>query len=351
MLKVFKRYTVVSVLIVLCFFSAFISLCNGLLSVAQADKLIRRENQYACASEIQATIHVAEDMTPDTLLRLMDHIRTCNVYLENMEIYFDEIDSVYRPNVVLCQNEKLSLPTDRPDLEIPEGSVIAPSSTTGGRGQLSIHGQEFSVYDTMDDDAYPFVSGLFVLNANDYFKAFPEALHGLYEITLRITSNEDDAYAAFAQIRTNLQEEVPKAAIHATETAESDNIFQILLSEENLFSADLFLFALINTLIISYYWITVRRREIAIRKAFGADNRSVIRLVSGELLQLIGLAALAAIVVQGLIWLTRGNSLDVREALLIAGGLLLSIAIAVMIAMAVPIHFILRIQPSEGVER
>lgn len=350
MLKIFKRYSVVSILIIFCYFSAFIALCNGLLSTVQASSLIQKENQYAYSNEVQATIRVAESITPDLLYQLMDNVDTCNVYIENMEIYFEEIDGVYRPEILLSQNEKLSLPISKNISNIPTGAIIAASSNVGEEKQLIIHGKCFSIYDKMNTDEFPFVTGLFVLNANDYFEAFPNALTDATELTLRIASNKNNAYFAYSQIQENMKKFFSEAKIYGSDVTSTESIFQSALSQENLISVGLFLFALINTIVISYYWVVVRRREISIRKAFGASNFTVIRLMTTELLKLIGFSALLATVVQSVIWMLQGNSIDVMDSIVIGVVLLISITIAVVVVMIAPVRCILQIRPSEGVK-
>ncbi|MDY4095728.1 MAG: FtsX-like permease family protein [Lachnospiraceae bacterium] len=351
MLKILKRYSIVGVLIVLCFFSAFIALCNGLLSTIQASNLIQKENQYAYSNEVQATIRITGEITLDMLVQLMNNVNTCNIYVENMEIYFEQIDSIYRPDILLQQNEILSLPTSKTVSAIPAGYIIAASSNVVGKEELSIHGKTFSIYDQMNTDEFPFITGLFVLNAKDYFEAFSEVLRDMKEITLRIASSKDDVHSAYSQIQTNTQALLPEAKIYNSNLVSTGSIYQGMLSQENVISIGLFLFALINTIIISYYWVVVRRQEIAIRKAFGANDFSVISLMTGELLKLIGLSAFFALAVQGLVWAVQGNSMDIQDSIVVITVLLLSITVAVIIAMIVPVHYILQIQPSEGVKQ
>ncbi|MBD5466486.1 MAG: hypothetical protein HDR22_11895 [Lachnospiraceae bacterium] len=347
---ILKRYSIVGALIILCFFSAFIALCNGLLTTIQTNRLIQKENQYAYTNEVLVTIRTNQEIFPNTLSQITRSVDVCNVYVENMTIYFEEIDSVYRPDVILCQNEKLSLPTKREISGIPDGSIIAALSNIGDRNELSIHKKIFSVFETLDTDKYPFTTGLFVVNANDYFEVFPDALCDSNTVTLRISSNENDVYLAYSNIKNNLTDLMPKAEIYNSDIVTTESIFQSILSQENLISIGLFLFALINTIIISYYWVAVRRREIAIRKAFGASNFSVITLMASELLRLIGISAFFALAIQMLVWITQGNNLDMQGSLTIVIVLLLSIVMAVIIAMIVPVQHILQIQPSEGVK-
>lgn len=350
MLKILKRYSIVGTLIVLCFFSAFIALCNGLLSTIQASTLIFKENDYAYSNEVQVTIRTSEKITPDILFKLMDNVDVCNIYIKNMEIYFEQIDSVYKPDILLKQNEVLSIPTNKPISVIPTGSIIAPSANIDSKEQLSIHGKVFSIYDKMNTNEFPFITGLFILNAKDYFDAFPEALNNTNEISLRIASNKDDVYSAYSQIKTNTQMLLPDSKIYNSDITYTNSIFQSVISQENLISIGLFLFALINTIIISYYWVIVRRHEIAIRKAFGASNFSIIKLITIELLQLIGFSAALALACQILIWKIQGNNISMQISIIMVVVLLLSITIAIIISMIVPVYHILQIQPSEGVK-
>ncbi len=48
----------------------------------------------------------------------------------------------------------------------------------------------------------------------------------------------------------------------------------------------LYIFSVIHCIIISGYWINMRNKEIAIRKAFGWSNRMIILLIMRELFQL-----------------------------------------------------------------
>ncbi|MBD5129327.1 MAG: hypothetical protein HDT43_05335 [Ruminococcaceae bacterium] len=348
MLKIFKRYTGVCAMILLCFFSAFLALCSGLLSTSKANDIIRTKNRYAYADELRVFIRVPKGISARELLRLADCAESCNIYLENMMIYFTEFDGAYRPSIVMKQNEPLSLPVSRSIAHIPENGIIAPSRIEFE--EITIHGNSFRVIEKIDCEKYPFLVSSFTLNAADYFKAFPEALDGQKEVVLSISSNRSDAGSAYSQIQEKLTELIPSADISCSKTETKTDVFQGAVSMENIISAGLFLFALINTVIISYYWVAVRRREIAVRKAFGAGNFRVIGLVTAELLKIIGISAFLAALTQTAIWQFFGDGINIADAAVLAVGLLLSITVAVMIAMIVPVRFILHIQPSEGVK-
>ncbi len=353
MIKIFKRYSVVSALILLCFFSAFLALCNGLLSTAKAGDLIKTKNQYAYAEELKVSVRASKNITAEEILRIADSADKCNIYLDtaansSMAVYFDEISGIYSPNVVLKQNEPLSLPTLRNITVIPDNGVVVSSQINAD--ELTIHGNKFRIIEKMDREKYPFITNSFTLNGADYFAAFPNAIGDQKEITLLILSNRSDVAEAYSRIKGKTAEVLPDAVVFGNKTNSKAGVLQGAVTMENVISAGSFLFALINTVIISYYWITVRRREIAIRKAFGASNLRVMGSVTTELLKLIGAAALPAALTQAAIWKIRGDEVSFADSGILALGLLLAITAAIIAAMIVPVKYILSIQPSKGVK-
>lgn len=349
MIRIFKRYSVVSLMILLCFFSAFTALCNGLVSTVQTSKLIKEETQYAYAGEMTVYIRTPKSVSFDTLSRLVESVDSCNIYLEGMMIYFEEIDGAFRPDILLKQNEALSLPTSKSIAKIPKNGIIV-SSFIDDVDELTIHNETFRVIEKMDLEKYPFVGYSFTLNATDYFSAYPNALNEENEIKLKISSNKSNIYSVYSEIQENVQEMLPDAQIFSSSLSSTNDIFQSFISTENVISAGLFLFALINTIVISYYWVVVRRREIAIRKAFGATNLHIIKLMTTDLLKLVGLSAILALVAQMIIGIFKNNGIHFGDSILLIGGFLAAITLAIFIAMIVPMRYILHIQPSEGVK-
>lgn len=354
MIKIFKRCPVVSVMILLCFFSAFVALCSGLISVSRASESARVKKEYAYRSETAVYIRSPDGLSAEDLARLVNGIKSGNIYLDDMVIYFNEIDGAFRPNLLLKQNEPLSLPPSvsgrREISSVPENGIVA-STAIGSLDALSVLGATFDITEKIDSEKYPFVRNSFTMNASDFFKAFPNALGEGTNITLIIDSNKADTGTVFSEIKTIAAELFPSANVFGSKRESKDNAFRADATMENLISAGLFLFALINTVTISYYWVTVRRREIAIRKAFGASNFRVIGQMTAELLSLIGTSAVLALTTQFVIWgMSDGSEIKPADSIILAAGMLLGITIAIVISMIVPVRLILQIQPSEGVK-
>lgn len=353
MIKIFKRYAGVSTMILLCFFSAFLALCNGLMSTAKASDLIKTENRYAYLEELKMSIRAAESITAEEILRIAEGAEKCNIYLDTamdsaMVVYFDEISGIYSPDVVLKQNEPLSLPPPGDVSVISDNGIVTSTLISGD--YLTVHGNKIRIIEKTDHEKYPFTANSFTLNGADYFAAFPDALNDKNEIALRILSNRSDVAEAYSHIKDRVTEVLPGAVVYGNKINSQADVFQAAVTMENMISIGLFLFALINTVIISYYWVIVRRREIAIRKAFGASNFRVIKLMTGELLKLIGAAALFALAVQAVVWMICDDEFSLADSGISVVGLLIAVTAAVIVTMIVPVRFILNIQPSEGVK-
>ena len=353
MLKMFERYTSVSVMILLCFFSAFLAVCNGLLSTAKTSDIIRTENQYAYLNELKLSIRSSESISPNKLMEIADCAEHCNIYLDtqfnySLLVYFNEIDNAYSPRVILKQNEPLSLPTSKSITHIPKNGIIVSSNINFD--ELTIHGNKFQVIEKMDCEKYPFIIDLFAMNGSDYFNVLPNVLDGQEEITVCVFSNKYDVSEIGSRIKEKIVEEFPDAVVNARNSDSKTSIFQSSFISENIISVGSFMFALINTIIISYYWVVVRRREIAVRKAFGASNFRIMSLITSELFKPIGIAALLAALTQIVIWRIQGSEINLYDLAILTAGLLFAMAFAIFIAMIIPVRIILRIQPSEGVK-
>lgn len=353
MLKLIKRYSVVSALIILCFFSAFLALCNGLLTTAKVSEAVRTEREYAYQSESTVYIRSPNGMSYDDLSALVSSIKKGNIYLDDMRIFFNEVSGAFIPELLLKQNEALSLPPTvsgtREIRSIPENGMIAPSGVGDAR-TLTAKDHKLDIIEKNDSEKYDFLQSRFVMNASDFFGIFPNGLEDGKNITLIISSNKTDTSEIFSELKQKAAELFPDITLTGYKKEFKSGILRSTASTEKMISAGLFLFALINTVTISYYWVTVRRREIAVRKAFGASNFRVIGQMTSELLALIGTSAAFAMITQFVIWAVQGDEINLIEFAVTAAGFLIGIMIAVIISMIVPVRLILQIQPSEGVK-
>ena len=85
---VLKRYLTVSILIIVCFLSSFFSLFNGFFSIIQAENNMKKEIRYGYRNEVRMYIDSMVDMNIADLLVMAEEIDECNIYIDNLRIYF-----------------------------------------------------------------------------------------------------------------------------------------------------------------------------------------------------------------------------------------------------------------------
>lgn len=316
----------------------------------QLTRMIQEENEYQYLHTVQVTIMLSEPLDVDKLYQLVQGVDVGNIVIHDFDmlLYFDQLTSVFLPNIILKLNEPLSIPSATPVQAVPQRTLIASSTNLEGNQQLSIKGNTFDLYEVIDGEKHRFFAG-FMIGARDYFEFFPESLAKDFQIDLYLGSNRYDVYQAYAKLEENLNQLMPEAQIFSSEVSTQVNPFQAILTQGNILFVGLFCFALLNTIIISYYWIMVRRREIAIRKAFGHTNLSITKLLAKELAGLIALSAIISIAVQ--VPFSFRQASDLLDLLLLAVIYIGAIGVAVVIAMIVPARYIMQIQPSEGIKR
>lgn len=346
---VIKRYLTISVLIVVCFLSAFFSLFNGFISIIQAEQNVKKEIKYGYQNEVKMYIESMEDMNIEDLLILGYQIENCNIYIDDLRFYFDECEDVYCPEVLLCQNEKLPYPTRKGSSKISKNKILIPSNIVIDGSEISIHGYRFQICDEIDTDQYEGLKDYFVLQAEDYFQAFEEEKIS-QTIQLKICSNKTDIYDTYIKLKEMIQKKYPNSYISYDGIERNSTIFSGLFSGKTILGILLYLFALINVMIISFYWVNLRKREVAIRKAYGAANHEIVVLLLKEMLLIITVSAVIAFLAQMLIQIIMGNGVMFSDWIIISLFYLGMIIMAALISVLVPIIYILKIQPAEGVK-
>lgn len=112
-------------------------------------------------------------------------------------------------------------------------------------------------------------------------------------------------------------------------------------------SISIYLFSVINSFVVTNYWIITKRRDFAIRKAFGWTNRQLIGLICKEIIVVL----LVSLCISGsLLYLlaqvgTQMFSVELNAFFVFETLLLL--VITLILAMIVPARKVVKIEPAE----
>ncbi len=110
-----------------------------------------------------------------------------------------------------------------------------------------------------------------------------------------------------------------------------------------------YLFSIINCFTVTNYWITTRRTELAVRKAFGWSSRQLIGLLTKELAQVLLLGIGAGGCLTGLLMQTQLPVFRIQLTAFFVAGTLMLMLVTLGLAAVVPAARITSIHPAEVV--
>lgn len=127
----------------------------------------------------------------------------------------------------------------------------------------------------------------------------------------------------------------------------------IALSMQNTglsLSVSIYVFSLANCFAITNYWIITKRREMAIRKAFGWRGLDLVLFIGKDLLKIIAVSLVAA----GLLTVVLSKKVSSYFAVKITPffvlGTVALLLVTLVLSMVVPIARIIKIRPAEVIE-
>ena len=349
---VFTRYKRASFFIIIIFFCAFIALFDGLLYISKCMELENITEDYKYKNEDLFELVLGCEASPDMILSLADGIDRGNIIIRGPFVYFDEVKYANLSDIILLQNEDLKIPTDTGIKRIGEREIIIPSDTDIAGDRIICRGNELEVTGIVDAEKTRKAMNRFYLRAEDYFTSFEENLTMRYvDIYVQSDAENEEYQKIISKLKDNIAENINTATLLPLDNEQgSEVIYSALQDRGTVYSALLYLFSLVNCLTISFYWISVRRREIAIRKAFGANNRLVIKIILTEMFSLFSVALLGALTVQTIIYHVSGGLTNPAEYLRIIMGYLLLLFISTGISLIIPLFVINRVSPLKAVK-
>ena len=201
---VLKRYKVVSVVIILCFLSAFFALYNGFSAIIEARNNCKAEIRYGYTHMVSVYVDSNEKINLKDLTQMCKDIKQCNVYLKNLRFYYDENGNVFKPDIILCQNERLPYPLKNNVKKPGENEIIVPDNISFKNTTLNVHNKKITICDEIDTAKCAAYEDTFVLNARTFTDVFSDE-NETQSLELRICSNKDNIYTVYSQLEKILK--------------------------------------------------------------------------------------------------------------------------------------------------
>lgn len=138
------------------------------------------------------------------------------------------------------------------------------------------------------------------------------------------------------------------ALLEELTNAESDMpILQTMQNTGITLSLSVYLFSVINSFVVSNYWIITRQREFAIRKAFGWTNGQLLRLICKEMTKILLVSLCAGAILLGLFAQMGAAALSIKITPFFALETILLLEITLILAILIPAARIAKIEPAE----
>lgn len=132
-----------------------------------------------------------------------------------------------------------------------------------------------------------------------------------------------------------------------TSAESSIPIFQTMQNTGLTLALSVYLFSVINSFVVSNYWIITKQRDFAIRKAFGWTNKQLIGLICKEMASILMVSLFISGILLCLVAQTGSKMLSVKLTPFFILVTLLLLIITLALSVIVPARKIIRIEPAE----
>lgn len=240
-----------------------------------------------------------------------DDISEGNVIAKNVSLYYAERKSNNKkPEIILASNENIPyelvsgrLPGTQKD---DEGKRLVALGRTQYEYTYEIDGK---YYATFENESYEVV-GIIGNAGSDYLdntivfdiKCLGDnvlyAVKNLSEYTIFIGSNNSDINGTYAKVYNNVIKKDKNAAIESTNiSGDGKSTVAGTLKRENVkTNIIVYIFCILNCMLMSEFWIIERNKEFAIRRTYGYSQLRIIGGIARDIL-VLGAAALCIYVI------------------------------------------------------
>lgn len=305
-MKQILRYKYASILIIIGFVIAILSFVNGGKIVSNINQREKESRNYSYISRSLLNLQFSPE---EVELREIERIaveyftdKEIDVIFSQVIVNIDDAGVMVMGDVLLdyewgnvYQLIEGELPSEG-KVEVAIGrNFLKACYESKGRRYISIDGNEYVVSG---------VIGTPNTNIQDNKVVFSgEALNqicqrniSLGEISLLVGSDEEDVSHYVSGLTGKLSKE------QGVNTELSSEVINSSSGEKTMamLYGGIYIFCILNLFIIGELWLFVRKKEIAIRRAFGYSDKELFRLIFTDLLKLSGLAALLSIIIQSI---------------------------------------------------
>ena len=220
-----------------------------------------------------------------------------------------------------------------------------------GKQYLVIANEMYEVVGIIGSDKSDYWDNKVVLNVDCIGENTLKSIMEKKSYTIELSSNTYDLQESYSKLYGNIKSIEPDCAINAKKlnTSGDSTIVNTLYKEKLKVNVIVYVFCIFNCMVISEFWIIQRKKELAVKKAFGMGNARIIWEIASNILSLSAVALVIFIAGNGILQLLPLKSgLDI--AINGTNGLLLigAVLVTVVAALIYPVYKVLRFAPVQS---
>lgn len=288
----------------ICYFN-----CINLYHLKTTKKKEQSKYQYTN----QMTLFCSNQTNEQFSLEPIFYNQEGNLIVKDMETYRDAVVSVGITDVIVNQAEPLPYPVSEGILPETDKNITQPTIILGKEHKKDTIFQDNTYYYKIEGIPFQvcaFIgsesSDLFDYNVILYYNGMPEALkHKInFAEALQVLLGSDriDTYLVYEEMQKRAEAIDSYILVTALEQ-------QHIAMEQNgggniNYYFVIMLFCIVNSIIVSEFWIKGRYREIAIRKLLGYSDVKVFILLLKDMIKNTVSALIIALIIQAILYLS-----------------------------------------------
>lgn len=222
-------------------------------------------------------------------------------------LYVSELEHSYITEVILIQNE--DIPYDIVSGRLPgsdsndKGKKLVAvgrdkynkAVEKNGKKYLTIENEEYEIIGVIGNKHSDYLDYKMVMDYNCMGDNAKKILIEQNNYTLKLGSNLNELSETYKQIYMNLMKKSTSLIIEGKQiTGKGENIINGTLVKENIkINIIVYLFCVLNGMLISEFWILERKKEFVIKRIFGYNKKKIIL----EILKNVVLLSLTAMLI------------------------------------------------------
>lgn len=302
----------------------------------------------------------------DILSACPDGVTEGNIIAKKVELYFGERKSTnIKPEIILAVNEKLPYVMESGRLPGTSEEDYGKRLVALGRSQYKYAYEENGKhYVTFENETYE-VTGVIGNKGSDYSdnaivfdnrclgENVRKAVNEMKEYTIAIDSNTQELNDTYKKVYNNVYGMDVNSAIesHSISGNGQSTVEQTLQKENIKINKVVYIFCILNCMLMSEFWIIERNKEFAIKRTYGYGQLRLIGGIARDIL-ILGVASLVIYVV---VHLFAAGVLGIKlytiswNLRLIVSVLFINLT-ALVCTIIVPVYRIMRMNPAVTLE-